>query len=113
MIACVTHTEQHHRMGGDMEEGASHYVRCCVPHCRGFTRKPVDEYLCSRHWKLVSRSRKRALAIYNKIIQRFQDKEREVPDYFETVGVRRWNRAVRKQRSAWESCKQDVFNNLT
>lgn len=79
---------------------------CCVPFCRGRSRTPYGEWICSRHWRLVSRDLRRTYGRAWRVDARlgpYWEKPAGSPERFAAVD------AHREVGRLWEVCKTEAI----
>lgn len=78
---------------------------CCVPFCRGNSRKDYREYICARHFRMVSRETRRAYNRAWRLVDRDGNFWEWPPNSPERI-------AILERRNAswalWERCKVEA-----
>lgn len=90
---------------------------CCVPYCRrtiAAAKLPEGhEWICGKHWPLVSKAAKAALRLNGQRIRKVLRKRPEYAEYWKLPpGSPRRRRAVamwRRNVQAWNRCKREAI----
>ena len=89
-------------------------VPCCVPFCRRtIARGDFNEWICPRHWPLVSAATKRRRRLADRIADRAQRRFDTLAaaqgGYWLPAQRRRVEGAIRRAAAAWERCKAEAI----
>jgi len=87
---------------------------CCVPFCRRTTRAgPFREWICGKHWRLVSRKTKTRRRMAERIVARadarFAVQYEAQGCTFREEQLRRCDAARGLARVSWERCKAEAI----
>lgn len=93
----------------------SERLHCCVPFCSRTTRpeRGFTEWVCGKHWPLVSRRRKRAYSLTKRRVRKIVAKRPEYREYWKLPpgspsrisAVSVW----RRLDDAWDRCKREAI----
>ena len=79
---------------------------CCVPFCKGRSRKDWREWVCGRHWRQVSRETRSAYRRAWRVVDQSGDPWRHPggsPERLEAV------RNLHTAEALWERCKVEAI----
>lgn len=87
---------------------------CCVPFCRRTTKAGgFSEWICGKHWRLVSRKTKQRRRMADRIVARasarFSATYQAQGLTWTDAQLRRCDAARRLARAGWERCKAEAI----
>jgi hypothetical protein len=91
----------------------THRISCCVPYCRRTTSAEFREWVCGKHWPLVSRQTKATLRTAKARARRILRSKPQYREYWKLPpgsparlsAVSMWARLDQ----AWANCKREAI----
>lgn len=87
---------------------------CIVPYCRRTTGRvsPAHEWICSDHWKPVSRHTKRRRALAKRLLKRATARATKLEAQqggLTDAQIKQWEAVADLEESTWTCCKAEAI----